>query len=400
MKKRLVDYREFVGEAEISKIYRKGSRLSKQHILHVNSTYYGGGVAEILRNMTLLMNEIGIDVGWRAMIGSPDFFRVTKQFHNALQGDDIDLTEWKKEVFEETNEEFAAFTHLTHDLVIVHDPQPLPMITFYKKRQPWIWRCHVDLSSPDGEVWDYLKSFALAYDQTVFQMDEFATEGFSEGYKVIRPSIDPLTMKNKDLDEKTVNKYLKKVGVDPSRPLISQVSRFDKWKDPSGVIDVFEKIKEEMDCQLVLLGSMATDDPEGQMVYDQISKKANGIEDITIVADARDILVNAVQGASDVVLQKSFKEGFGLTVTEALWKETPVVASDIGGISSQVVEGENGYLVDPHNYDEVAEKVMDLLSDDTLRGEMGKKGRRRVRDKFLITRHIEDWLDLWMDFLE
>ena len=400
MVKRLVDYRDFVGESKISKIYRKGSKLSKYHILHINSTYYGGGVAEILRNMTLLLNEIGVDVGWRAMIGNQDFFRVTKEFHNALQGDEsINMTDWKKEVFEEVNEDFSSFTHVDHDLVIVHDPQPIPLITYYRKHQPWIWRCHVDLSHPNDEVWDYLKSFALAYDQTVFQKDEFATSGFASDYKVIRPSIDPLTTKNRDLDDETTEKYLKKIGVDSSRPLISQISRFDKWKDPSGVVEVFKRVSEEMDCQLVLLGSMATDDPEGQEIYDQIARLTSDLEDVKVVVDARDITVNAVQRASDVVLQKSLREGFGLTVSEALWKETPVVASNRGGIPTQVVDGETGYLVEPEDYDEVAEKVMDLLSDDNLRDEMGKKGRERVRKKFLITRHIEDWIDLWLDFL-
>ncbi|KXA97887.1 glycosyl transferase family 1 [candidate division MSBL1 archaeon SCGC-AAA259J03] len=397
--KKLVDYREFVGESKVSEIYRKATRLSQLHILHINSTYYGGGVAELLRNMTLLLNEIGIDVGWRAIIGSPDFFRVTKKLHNALQGEGINLTDMKKEVFEEASEDFASFTHVDHDMVVVHNPQPLPLIGCYRRNQPWVWRCHVDLSDPDEEVWDYLKSFSLAYDQYVFQMDEFAGEGFSDDYKVIRPSIDPLTTKNTELKESTVNKYLDEAEIDRDRPLISQISRFDKWKDPTGVIEVFKRIRGEMDCQLVLIGSMATDDPEGQEVYDRVRREVNGMEDVHIIADAHDIMVNSVQRASDVVLQKSLKEGFALTVSEALWKETPVVGADIGGISTQIVDGENGYLIDPTDYGEVAKKVMDILSDEQLRDEMGKKGRERVRKKFLITRHIEDWLDLWIELL-
>lgn len=399
MRRRLVDYRGFVGESDIARIYRKGSKLSKHHLLHINSTYYGGGVAEILRNMTLLMNEIGVNIGWRAMIGSPDFFGVTKQFHNALQGDDISLTEDMKKTFEEANEEFASFTHLHHDMIIIHDPQPLPLITFYRRKQPWIWRCHVDLSNPSEDVWNYLKSFALAYDQNIFQMDEFAAKGFTEDYEIIRPSIDPLTTKNKGLDKDTMDKYLNKIGVDSSRPIIAQISRFDKWKDPMGILEVYDKIKEEMDCQLILIGSMATDDPEGQKVYDKVRRKANGKEDVHLIVDAHDILVNVVQRASDVILQKSLKEGFGLTVSEALWKETPVVASDIGGIPTQVVDGKDGYLVDPNDYEEVAEKVMKILSSETLQEKMGRKGKEIVREKFLITRHIEDWLDLWIDFL-
>ncbi len=397
--KRLADYRNLVGESKVSEIYRKGSKLSKYHILHVNSTYYGGGVAEILRNMTLLLNEIGVDCGWRAMIGSPDFFRVTKKFHNALQGAEINLTRMKKKVYEAASEEFSTFTHVDHDLVIIHDPQPLPLITCYRKHQPWMWRCHIDLSAPNEELWDYLKSFIISYDQNIFQMDEFAAKGVSGDYKIIRPSIDPLTVKNRDIGKKTVNKYLKKFGIDPSRPIISQISRFDRFKDPLGVLEVFKRVKEEMDCQLVMIGSMATDDPEGQEVYDQTRREANGTDDVILIADAHDIVVNAVQRASDVVLQKSLKEGFGLTVSEALWKETPVVGANIGGIPTQIVDGETGYLIDPENLDEVAERVMDILSDEHLKDEMGKKGKERVRKKFLITRQIEDWLDVWLDFL-
>ncbi|KXB07220.1 glycosyl transferase family 1 [candidate division MSBL1 archaeon SCGC-AAA382K21] len=399
MKKRLVDYREFVDESKIAEIYRKGSKLSKYHILHINTTYYGGGVAEILRNLTVLLNEIGVDVGWRPMIGSYDYFGVTKEFHNALQGDEMDLTEVKKNIYEDRSEEFASITHVNHDLIVIHDPQPLPLIKFYSKHQPWIWRCHIDLSNPNEEVWDYLKSFALAYDQSVYQMDEFAARGFSSDYEIIQPSIDPRSMKNSDIAEDQIEDSLQRVGIDPSRPIISQVSRFDKWKDPVGVLEVYKRIREEMDCQLVLVGSMATDDPEGQKVFEEVRREANGMEDVTLAVDAHDVLVNAVQRKSGVVIQKSLKEGFGLTVSEALWKETPVVGSDIGGIPSQIIDGENGYLVDPKDFDEVAKRVMDVLSDESLQDEMGRNGRERVRKKFLITRHLEDWLDLWIDFL-
>ncbi|KXA95818.1 glycosyl transferase family 1 [candidate division MSBL1 archaeon SCGC-AAA259E19] len=399
MRRRLVDYRDIVGESKISEIYRKGSKLSKFHILQINSTYYGGGVAEILRNTVPIFNEIGVDVGWRAMIGTPDFFEVTKKFHNALHGEKINFTERKKEVFEGTSEEFSSFTHVNHDLVIVHDPQPLPLITFYRKHQPWIWRCHIDLSDPVDDVWDYLKSFILAYDRNVYQMEEFAVGGCSNDYSIIQPSIDPLTTKNQELDEATVDKYLSRINVDTSRPIISQISRFDKWKDPSGVLEVYKQIKKEMDCQLVMAGSMATDDPEGQEVYDRVSKEAEKLEDVHLIVDASDITVNAIQNASDVVIQKSLKEGFALTVAESLWKETPVVGSNVGGIPTQVVDGKTGYLVDPTDYDEAAKKVMDLLSDETLRKKMGQRGKERVRKKFLITRQIDDWLNLWMDFL-
>lgn len=395
----LSDYRDIVDEAKISQIYRKGNKISNKHILHINSTYYGGGVAEILRNMMPLFDDIGIDVGWRSLVGSPDFFRVTKKFHNALQGGQINLTDMKKKVYEQTNLEFSKFTHVTHDLVIVHDPQPLPLSEFYRRKQPWIWRCHIDLSEPNEALWDYLRGFILPYNLVVYQMKEFAAHNVSGNYNVLRPSIDPLSIKNTDLSKETIKKYVRKAGVDTNRPLITQVSRFDKWKDPKGVIKVFDMVKDEMDCQLLMIGSMATDDPEGQKVYDEVHSMIEGRKDIKLIIGAHDIMVNAIQRASDVVIQKSKREGFGLTVTEALWKETPVVASNVGGIPTQVIDGKTGFLVEPDNYEYAAEKIMDLIGDDDLRSEMGRRGREHVKENFLITRHIEDWIDLWIKLL-
>ncbi|MBS3815085.1 MAG: glycosyltransferase [Hadesarchaea archaeon] len=400
MLKRLSDYREIVDESKISEIYRKGNKIADNHILHINSTYYGGGVAEILRNMMPLMDDIGIDVGWRSLVGSPDFFRVTKKFHNALQSEDITLTDMKKQVYEDTNESFSKFTHINHDLVIIHDPQPLPLSKFYKRKQPWIWRCHIDLSNPCGELWDYLRGFILPYNRVVYQMEEFAAQGVSENYEIMKPSIDPLCVKNKDLPNGTIDKYLKKAGIKKDeRPLISQISRFDKWKDPKGVVKVFDRVQEEMDCHLLMVGSMAADDPEGQQVYDEVHSMVEDRDDVTLIIGAHDIMVNAIQTASDVVLQKSIREGFGLSATEALWKRTPVVASNVGGLPTQVIDGETGYLVEPKDYDDAAKKVLDLISDDNLREKMGENAREHVKDNFLITRHIEDWIDLWIDYL-
>lgn len=396
---KLTDYREIVGDAKIAEIYRKGRKISKKHILHISSTPYGGGVAEILRSMIPLMNDLSIDVGWRTIIGSPDFFRVTKKFHNALHGDPISLTRKKIEVYEKTNLVFAKFTHVDHDLVVVHDPQPLALIKFYKKKQPWIWRCHVDLSRPNRKLWSYLKGFVLQYDTVVYQMEEFAARGVPGDYRIIRASIDPLSMKNMPLSKSTVSKYLRKTGIDPKRPIISQISRFDKWKDQIGVLDVFDRIRKEMDCQLLLVGNVALDDPEGQEVYERLILKTRKRKDVRVIVGAHDIMVNAIQRASDVILQKSIREGFGLTVSEALWKETPVVASNVGGIPAQVIDGETGYLVDPYDHDGMAKKVMDLLSSKSLREKMGARGRQHVKENFLITRHIEDWIDLWTEML-
>ncbi len=400
MLRKLTDYRGIVGNKKVAEIYRKARKIRKKHILHINSIPYGGGVAEILRSAVPLMNDVGIDVGWRTMVGSPDFFRTTKKFHNALQGDAIALTHKKIKLYEETNQVFSKFTHLDHDLVVVHDPQPLPIIKFYRKKQPWIWRCHIDLSRPNQKLWDYLKDFVLLYDMVIYQMEEFAVHGVPEDYRVIKPSIDPLSMKNMPIPKSTINKYIKKAGVDPRRPIISQVSRFDKWKDQIGVLRVFDRIRREMDCQLLLVGDVALDDPEGQEMYERLHADVKGREDVRVIVGAHDIMVNVVQRASDVVLQKSTREGFGLTVSEALWKETPVVASNVGGIPSQVIEGENGYLVDPYDYNYAAKKVMDLLSDKHMRDDMGIKGRQHVKENFLITRLIEDWIGLWTEMLQ
>jgi trehalose synthase len=399
MLRKLTDYRPIVGDAKIAEIYRKGRVLCKKHIVNLSSISYGGGVAEVLRNVVPLMNDIGILVGWRTIVGSPDFFRVTKKFHNALQGDSIALTQKKINVYEETNETFSKLTHLDHDLVIVHDPQPLPLIKFYRKRQPWIWRCHIDLSKPNRKLWDYLKSFVLRYDLVVYQMEEFAAKGVPGDYRVIKPSIDPLSMKNMPLSRATVKKYLQKAGVSGKKPLITQVSRFDKWKDQIGVLKVFDRIREEMDCQLLLIGDIALDDPEGQAMYEQLLSRVKGRRDVRVIVGAHDVMVNAVQRASDVALQKSIREGFGLSVTEAMWKETPVVASNIGGIPAQVIDGENGYLVDPHDYEDVAKKVMDIICDRPLREKMGVRAKEHVKENFLNTRHIEDWIDTWTELL-
>lgn len=399
MMRKLTDYRGIVGDAKIAEIYRKGRKLSKKHILNISSTPYGGGVAEILRSITPLMDDISIDVGWRTIVGSPDFFRVTKKFHNALQGDPITLTPRKINVYEETNLTFAKFTHVDHDLVVVHDPQPLALIRYYKKIQPWIWRCHIDLSRPNRKLWNYLKNFVLQYDMMIYQMEEFAAHGVPGEYRIIRPSIDPFSMKNMPLTRSTIRKYIQKAGVDTKRPLITQVSRFDKWKDQIGVLDVFDKIRKEMDCQLLLIGDMALDDPEGQEMYEQLMSKMKGKKDVRVIVGAHDVMVNAIQRVSDVILQKSIREGFGLSVAEALWKETPVVASNVGGIPVQVKDDENGYLVEPHDHAGMAKKVMDLLSDKNLRDEMGANGKRHVKENFLITRHIEDWIDIWTEMI-
>jgi len=394
MRKSLDDYREIVGDEVISEIYRKARTLAGKHILHISSTYQGGGVAEMLNSLIPLMNDIGIDTGWRILHGNPDFFTITKKFHNALQGDTINLSKIKKRLYIECNENFSVFTHIAHDCVIVHDPQPLPLIKFYKKRQPWIWRCHIDVSNPNREIWDYLKLFILRYDGVIFSDEKYKKRDLSMPQVIIHPSIDPLVPKNIELSPEIVMKYLKKYGIPTDKPIISQIARFDKWKDAEGVIKVFELVKEKVDCRLVLCGNTAPDDPESHRIYERLTRKVRESKDISLVIGDNQIFVNALQRISSVIIQKSLREGFALTVTEALWKEKPVVASAVGGLPLQVIDGETGFLVDPKDIKGCAEKVITLLKDQKLAKAMGKWGKELVRRKFLITRHLLDYIEI------
>jgi len=387
----LNDYKNIVGEELIQKIYEEAAPLDKKHIEHINSTFYGGGVAELLSSLVLLMNDVGITTGWRLLKGHPDFFNVTKNFHNALQGENISLSENKKRIYLETNETNSIFMHIDFaDCIIIHDPQPLPLINLYEKKQPWIWRCHIDLSDPNKALWEYLKQFIEKYDAVIVSMEKYKKKDLKKPYYLITPPTDPLTTKNKFIPDSVVRRYLSRFGVDLDKPIISQISRFDKWKDPMGVIKAFEMIKKEVDCKLVLLGSMATDDPEGSVIYGKILEKVKDNENIKVINHADDFLVNCLQRASDVVIQKSIKEGFGMTVSEALWKGTPVVAGNVGGIPLQVIDGKNGYLVNSPT--ECADRTIKLLRDPKLREEMGKAGIEHVRENFLITRHLMDYI--------
>lgn len=395
------DYRDIVGKEVIADIHRRARRLYGVHILHINSTCIGGGVAEILNSFIPLMNDIGVDAGWRLFHGNPDFFTITKKFHNALQGEPINFTEMKKKLYIQANETFSSYTHIDHDCVFIHDPQPLPLVKFYKKKQPWVWRCHVDLSHPNRELWRFLEGFILRYDAMIIS-DEKYRKDIPIEQRVIYPTIDPLSPKNKELAPKVIAKYLKKFGIPNDKPIILQVSRFDKWKDPKGVIEVFELVKEEVDCRLVLCGNMATDDPEGALIYDEVKEKAKKwMEkgDIILITYDNNILVNALQRRSAVVVQKSIREGFGLAVTEALWKEKPVVASNVGGIPLQIKDGENGFLVEPRDTEGFAERILKILKDPELAKGLGKKGKETVRKNFLITRALIDYLDLLCDLL-
>jgi trehalose synthase len=398
----LADYREIVGDEVIHDTWCKARTLYGKHVLHLNSTYQGGGVAEMLVSLIPLLNDTGLDAGWRILHGHPDFFTITKKFHNGLQGDTLNLTSIKKRLYVQANEEFSVYTHIDHDCVIIHDPQPLPLISFYKKRQPWIWRCHIDLSRPNAELWEYLKNFLMRYDAVIISNEAYRKDDLPVYQKVIYPAIDPLAVKNKAISDKDIDKYLKKYRIPTDKPLITQISRFDKFKDPQGVLRIFSKVKKIVDCRLVLCGSMARDDPEGFRIYSNVEKNARRLVengDVVLTTVENDILVNALQTTSAVIVQKSTREGFGLTVTEALWKGKPVVASNVGGIPLQLEDGVNGFLVDADDEDGFADRLVQLLEDPNLGSQLGVRGRETVREKFLVTRLVGDYLDLLSDVI-
>ncbi|MCK5148471.1 glycosyltransferase [bacterium] len=395
--KKLSAYRNIVGDAVIGEIYHKVKPLYGKRILHVNSTFIGGGVAEILTNLTPLMNNVGLDADWRILHGNTDLFEITKKFHNALQGDDINLTSIKKKLYLLASEAFSAYAKLDHDLVIIHDPQPLPLIEYYKKRQPWIWRCHIDLSNPNPTLWDFLKGYIIRYDLGIFSHEQYTKKDLPVRQTVIQPVIDPMTPKNMELKDREIAYYLKKYNIPTDKPIITQISRFDKWKDPLGVVEVFLKVKEKIDCRLVLCGNMATDDPEGIEIFKHVQERVQDLidrGDVLLVTVESNVLVNALQRISAVVMQKSIREGFGLTVTEAMWKERPVLASRVGGIPLQITDGVNGFLNDPDDYQGFADRAIELLNSPSLAKEMGQRAKETIREKFLITRLLRDYIDI------
>ena len=348
-------------------------------------------MAELLGPLTLLMNRSGLKAGWRAIQGSPDFFSITKKMHNALQGGDINLSKIKKDIYEDVVCQNSQRIHLdNHDLVVVHDPQPLPLIRHYPRRCPWFWRCHIDLTSPHMELWNYLRDFIDEYDSVLLSSRSYELPMDIPQY-LTTPGIDPFSIKNKTLSQEEIDDRLDHHSIPTDLPLVVQISRFDKWKDPEGVIEAFRKVRQEVDCTLVLLGNVATDDPEGEEVYQSLLDCRE--ERIIILSRQDTALVNALQRTAAVVVQKSLREGFGLTVTEAMWKGAAVVAGDTGGIRCQIEDGENGYLVS--SVDETAERIVELLKSKDKRKAMGQKARRTVVDNFLLTHCLEAHLDMY-----
>jgi trehalose synthase len=388
------DYEPFIGSEVVERILRKTKAFQGFRIVNFNSTFYGGGVAELLSGMTLLMNSVGIKAEWRVIQGRPDFFNITKKMHNALQGAKINLSELKTSIFEEVNFENAVRNRIDHDMVLVHDPQPLALIDHFSKKCPWVWRCHIELSNPHGPTWEYLTRFIEKYDAVILSHKEYQQK-LPTPQLFFMPAIDPFSIKNKELTEAEMNDRLGQYKIPVDLPLVVQVSRFDLWKDPQGVVEAFKLAQKEVDATLVLLGNFATDDPEGARVYEHLA----GIrgERILVLPNGDDTaLVNTLQRRAAVVLQKSLREGFGLTVAEAMWKGTPVIGGNVGGIRSQIEDGANGFLVS--SVEDAAQRIVQLLRDEKLREQMGRKARQTVADRFLLTRNLEDYLDLFGSF--
>ncbi|MGC8584292.1 MAG: glycosyltransferase [Thermoproteus sp.] len=385
-------YVEFVGEHEIDAIFKYAEKLKDLSILHVNSTAAGGGVAEILHRLVPLMRELGLNAEWKVIRGSQDFFTVTKSFHNALQTGKGEIPDEYFKIYDEWQDINAGEIPLDYDVVFIHDPQPAGLIK-YRKKGTWIWRCHIDISNPHPKVWGFLRGYISKYDGMIVSIPEFARDDLDIPQIAIPPSIDPLSPKNMPLPQTTVDRIVDKFGVDRERPIILQVSRYDRAKDPVGVIESFRLAKRHVpDAQLVYLGSPATDDPEGEVVYRETVEAARGEKDVHLLMlpPNSHVEVNAFQRAATVVMQKSIKEGFGLTVSEALWKRKPVIGGNTGGIRIQVINGVTGFLVDSPKA--AAYYLVYLLKNRKVREEMGEAGRDHVRRNFLITQQLRRYL--------
>lgn len=390
---KIEEYSSIVGPSVIEDLRLLGQRLKGKVIQNINSTSVGGGVAEILTRMIPLLRELEVDTKWDLIKGGEQFFEVTKKFHNALHGRKEEIGQKDFDVFLETSQKNIEEVATYGDIVFVHDPQPIALI---KKRaaNKWVWRCHVDVSHRDETVWRFLQDFINRYDACVFSSPNFSSP-LSVRQFLVAPSIDPLSDKNKELPPEVVNEVLAKYGIPKDKPILTQISRFDRLKDPVGVIKAYKLVKKYIDCRLVLAGGAASDDPEGLEVLEEVREEAKKDEDIhVLLLPQNDIEVNALQTASTVIMQKSIKEGFGLTVSEALWKAKPVVVSHVGGISLQVRHKYSGLLC--HSIEGAAFALKQLLNSPEYAKKLGENGREHIRNNFLITRHVRDYMLLFL----
>jgi trehalose synthase len=398
--KSLADYTHLAGRGVVDEIRTLAAGLEGRRVLHVSATAFGGGVSEILYTLVPLMRDVGLDCHWQVIMGREEFFNATKLLHNALQGADKTLTPSEWELFDHYNEMNARSLDGEWDVIIVHDPQPVAMRRSAAERaKHWVWRCHIDLSEPNPDPIQRLLPMIQEYEVTVWHMEQYVPNGLDGhgGVQIVPPAIDPLSPKNMALSPDDAAFVCNQFGIDVDRPMICQVSRFDPWKDPIGVIDAYRIVTKEMpEVQLALVGSMATDDPEGWEFFHRTYEYAAGDPDIKILNNLNNvgaIEVNAFQSQSDTVLQKSIREGFGLTVTEALWKGRPTVAGNVGGIPLQIVDGEDGFLVS--NPEEAADRTLRILRDPELGRRLGRAGKERVRERFLSPRLLLDWLRIF-----
>ncbi|MGH2984119.1 MAG: glycosyltransferase [Solirubrobacterales bacterium] len=398
--KSLADYTHLAERGVVQEIRTLAEGLNGKRILHVSATAFGGGVSEILYSLVPLMRDIGLDVSWQVIMGREEFFNATKLLHNSLQGDPNTLTSNEWELFDHYNEMNARSLDGDWDVIIVHDPQPIGIRHSAADRgKHWVWRCHIDLSEPNPNPIERLLPLISEYDATVWHMEQYVPDGLDGhgGVRIVPPAIDPLSPKNMALSPDDASYVCDQFGIDVDRPLICQVSRFDPWKDPIGVIDAYRIVTKELpEVQLALVGSMATDDPEGWEFFQRTYEYAGGDPDIKILNNLNNvgaIEVNAFQSQSDVVMQKSIREGFGLTVTEALWKGRPTIGGDVGGIPLQIVDGQDGYLVS--NSKDAAQRSIEILSDPELGRRLGRAGKERTRERFLTPRLLLDWLRIF-----
>ncbi len=384
------DYARYIGEGAVERIRAKGEDLRGQRVVHMNSTFHAGGVVEIILSLVRMQNQLGIDTEWRLLRGSSTFFDVTREMHDAIQGGPLDLTGEKKRVYEETLAENALFNRFDHDAVYMHDHHTMGMIDHVRKQGAWIWRGHLDMTSPNPDLIDYLAGFSGRYDAAIVILESYMQDRFDVPQFSFMPAIDPLKPHNQPISQDAVRAKLAQYDIPTDRPIITQVSRYDRFKDPHGVVDAFEIASKDIDATLVMLGNRPADDPDENVVYDTLVDRRS---DRVLVFEANDYdLVGVLQQEATAVVQKSIREGFGLTVSEALWKGTPVIGGNAGGIPHQIDDGVNGYVVD--SPEQAAERMVELVSDPDKAAQMGERGREKVRENFLITRLLEQHLDL------
>lgn len=394
----LQDYRAVASQGAIDLLHRLADRVRGRSLLHVNSTRVGGGVAEMLQRYLPLFQELGVQTRWEVITGDDEFFRVTKSFHNALQGSEQAFTDAMLQTYLETNRANAARLNLDADVVIIHDPQPAALIDHADRRRSWLWRCHIDVSRPQRRAWTFIRQFVVRFDGAVFSLPKFAQRLPIPQY-LMYPSIDPLSDKNRPLAPEEVDAVLERLGIPGDKPILLQVSRFDRFKDPIGVINAYRIVKKYDDCRLILAGGSATDDPEGAQVLAEVQAAAAGDPDVHVLVlpPAAHYEINALQHAAAIVIQKSTKEGFGLTVAEGMWKGKPVIGGFAGGITVQIIYGVTGYTV--NSVEGCAFRIRHLLNNPALARQMGENAREYVRENFLITRDLTEHLALMASHL-